>query len=126
MKLSHLLIINAIVALVYGIGELLVPATMFSLYGVPYSPGARLMAQFFGLTLISVGLLVWFARNVADSEARRAIILALLISDTIGVIVSVIGTVSGVMSAFGWSAAGVYLLLTLGYAYFQFMKPEAS
>ncbi|MBW2560300.1 MAG: hypothetical protein JRE40_05515 [Deltaproteobacteria bacterium] len=126
MKLSHLLIINAIVALVYGIGELLAPATMFSLYGITDSPGARLMAQFFGLTLISVGLLVWFARNVADSEARRAIILALLISDTIGVIVSVIGTVSGVMSAFGWSAVGVYLLLTLGFAYFQFMKPDAS
>ena len=126
MKLSNLLVVNAIVALVYGIGELLTPATMFSLYGVTQSPGARLMAQYFGLSLIAIGLLAWFARNVADSEAQRAIILALLISDVIGVIVSVLGTVSGVMNAVGWSAVGIYLLLALGYAYFQFMKPSAS
>ena len=126
MKLSNLLIINAIVALVYGIGELLIPATMFSLYGVTQSPSAILMAQYFGLSLIAIGLLAWFARNVADSEAQRAIILALLISDVIGVIVSGLGTVSGTMSAVGWSAVGIYLLLALGYAYFQFMKPSAS
>jgi uncharacterized membrane protein YfcA len=126
MKLSNLLIINAIIALIYGIGELLIPATMFSLYGVTHSPSASLMAQYFGLSLIAIGLLVWFARNVTDSKAQRAIILALLISDVIGVIVSVLGTVSGVMSAVGWSAVAIYLLLALGYAYFQFMKPDAS
>jgi len=31
-----------------------------------------------------------------------------------------------VMSAVGWSAVGIYLLLALGFAYFQFMKPSAS
>ncbi|MFQ5595826.1 MAG: hypothetical protein ACE5HA_16895 [Anaerolineae bacterium] len=126
MKLSTLLVINAIVALVYGISFVLVPATVLSLYGVTQGPGETLTGQFFGVALIAIGLLTWFARDVTDSEAQRAIILALLISDVIGVIVAVLGTLSGVMNAVGWSAAVIYLLLALGYAYFQFVKPSAS
>ena len=126
MKLSNLLVVNAIVALVYGISFVLVPATVLSLYGVAQGPAVELLGQYFGSALIAIGLLTWFARNVADSEAQRAIILALLISDVIGVIVSVLGTVSGVMSAVGWSAVGIYALLALGYAYLQFVKPSAS
>jgi len=126
MKLRNLLVISTIVCLVYGIILVLTPATMLSLHGIAQDPGERLMAQYFGSALIAIGLLTWFARDVADSEAQRAIILALLISDVIGVIVAVLGTVSGVMSAVGWSAVGIYLMLSLGFAYFQFMKPSAS
>ncbi len=125
MKLRNLLVINAIVALVYGISFVLVPATVLSLYGMTQGTSEALAGQFFGVALIAIGLLTWFARSVTDSDAQRAIILALLISDVIGVIVSVLGTVNGVMNAVGWSAVGIYLLLALGYAYFQFMKPSA-
>ena len=125
MKLSNLLVVNTVVALVYGIILVLTPATMLSLYGITQGPGEKLMGQYFGSALIAIGLLSWLARNVADSEAQRAIILALLISDVVGVIVSILGTVSGVMSAVGWSAVGIYLLLALGFAYFQFAKPSA-
>lgn len=125
MKLSNLLVINTIVALVYGIILVLTPATMLSLHGLTPGPGEKLMAQYFGLAMIAIGLLTGFARNVADSEAQRAIILAMLISHVIGVIVSVLGTVSGPMNVVGWSAVGIYVLLALGFAYFQFMKPSA-
>ncbi len=126
MKLRNLLIINTIIALVYGISFVLAPATVLSLYGMTQGTSEALAGQFFGVALIAIGLLTWFARDVADSEAQRAIILALLISNVIGVIVSVQGTVSGVMSAVGWSAVGIYLFLALGFEYFQFMKPSAS
>lgn len=126
MKLSNLLVINTIVALLYGISFVLVPATVLSIYGVTQGPAVELLGQYFGVALIGIGLLTWFARNVADSEAQRAIILALLISDVIGVIVSVLGTVSGVMNVVGWSAVGIYVLLALGFGYFQFVKPSAS
>ncbi len=87
---------------------------------------ANLTGQLFGVELIAVGLLCWFARNVSDSAAQRAIILAFLISAVIGLIVSLMGTLSGVVNAVGWSAVLIYLVLAAGYAYFQFMKPSAS
>ena len=66
------------------------------------------------------------ARNVADANALGAIVLALLISDIIGVIVSLIGTVTGVMNAFGWSAVIIYLFLAIGFTYFRFKKPTPA
>jgi hypothetical protein len=126
MKLKTLLVFNAIVALVYGVGFVLVPAIVLTLYGATVSPSANLVGQLFGVTLTGIGLICWLARNVTDPGAQRAIVLAQLIATVIGAIVAVMGTISGVMNAVGWSAVVIYLLLALGYAYFQFAKPSAS
>jgi hypothetical protein len=126
MKIKTLFIINAVIAVVYGVCFVLIPSRVLLLYGLVAGPAEALLSQFFGIALIGIGLITWFARNVTDSSAIGAIVLALLLSDIIGVIVSVIGTVTGVMSAFGWSAVIIYLFLTLGYAYFQFRKPTTS
>jgi len=126
MKLSNLLVINALIALIYGISYQLAPTAVLSLYGVTQGPGATLLARLFGAALIGIGLLTWFSRNVKDTGAQRAIILSMLVYDVIGVIVCVQGTVSGAMSAVGWTGVAVFLFLALGYAYFQFMKPSAS
>ncbi len=50
MKLKHLLIINAIIALAYAVGELLVPATLGSIYGLKdtANPEYMLTARYFG------------------------------------------------------------------------------
>lgn len=126
MRLKHLLIVNAVICFVYGITFLLTPATVLSLHGIVHDSGTKLMGQFYGVELVAFGLLTWFARNAGDSEARWAMVLALLISDVIGIIIAVLGTVSGVMNAFGWSGAAVYAVLAAGYAYFQFAKPSPS
>ncbi len=120
MKLNRLLVFNALVALVYGLSFALSPATVLSLYGATTSASEMLTGQLFGAALISLGLLTWLARNVTDLRAQRAIILSSLIANTVGVIVAVKGTVSGVISSAGWSAVGIYLVLAMGYGYFQF------
>lgn len=126
MKFSNLLVLNAVLGLIFGIGFVLIPTTVVNLYGVTPGPAVNLVGQFFGVELIAVGLLSWLARNVMDSEAQGAITLAFLVSNVIGLIISIIGTLSGVLNTFGWSAVVIYLVLSLGYAYFQFMKPSAS
>ena len=126
MRLSIFLILNAVIALVFGIGFVLAPGTMGTLYGMTPGPEVNLAGQFFGVELIAVGLLCWLARDVSDSAAQHAMILAFLIADVIGLIVSIMGTLSGVFNAVGWSAVVIYLVLSLGFAYFQFMKPSAS
>jgi hypothetical protein len=126
VKFRTLLIINTIVVFVYGIILLLSPATMLSLHGTPQDSSGKLLGQYFGTALIAIGLMTWFARDISDSRTHRAIRLAMMISNTFGVIVSVLGTVNGVMSAMGWSAAAVYLVMGLSFAYFQFAEPGAS
>jgi hypothetical protein len=122
MKLRTILTLNGIVASAYGISFLLVPSTVLSIYGITQGSAEQLLGQYFGVALVGIGLITWLAREVTEVSTQRAMILALLISNLAGVIVSVLGTLSDVMSAVGWSAVAIYVVFGLGYAYFQFVK----
>jgi hypothetical protein len=123
MKLKSLLIVNAVVLGCSGIGAILLPSNVLSLYGVESGPAVKLMAQYAGLGSFVIGLIAWFSRNVKDAKAQDAIILAFLITYVIGVIVSVFGTMSGLMKI-GWAVVGIYLLFALAYAYILFLKKK--
>jgi hypothetical protein len=126
MKLSTLLVITAVIALVFGILFVLVPTFVLSIYGVTQGPAEALMSQYFGTCLIFAGLVAWLMRKVTDASAQRAVVLGFLITDVLGVIISLIGTLSGTMSSVGWTVVVLYLLLAIGFASIQFKKPAAA
>ncbi len=80
----------------------------------------------YGASLCGNFLLTWFARNAADSDARQAIILDLLVHDAIGLVATLIFQLSGGMNILGWSIVAIYLFLTLGYGYFYLAKPVST
>ena len=126
MKISTLMVINAVISIIFGIAFVVLPAQVVSLYGVTAEAPLKYTGQLFGAALIAFAILTWSARNAADSEARRAIILALFIGHGIGFIVSLIGQIGGVVNTFGWSTVVIYLFLSLGFGYFQFAKSASS
>jgi Na+-driven multidrug efflux pump len=117
------MIINTVVAAVFGVAFVLVPNQIISLYGVDASEILKYVGQLLGAALVGFAVLTWSARNANDSEARRAIVLALLVSDGVGFIVALIGQLADVVNSLGWSTVAIYLLLALGFGYFQFAKP---
>jgi hypothetical protein len=126
MKLSTWLTIAAVVAVVFGLAFVLVTGPLLSFYGITLDKAGTLVAQLFGASLLGFAVLNWFARGVTDREARQAILLANLASDTVGFVMALIGQLAGVANALGWSTVALYLLLALGFAYFQFMKPSTA
>ncbi len=128
MKLKHFFIINAIIALVYALGELLFPKILFSLYFVTDTPTAEVLltARYFGWGLLAVGLICAFVANVPSSEAKQGIVKALFIANIVGLIVSLNGIFSGTFTALGWSPVVIYVWLVAGYGYFWFLKPETE
>jgi hypothetical protein len=125
MKLSNFPISVAVVTLIYAVGALLVPEILLSQYGFAVNPASTLSMRFLGVQFALEGALAWFARNVADPSARRAILSAYLVGFALGTIVSLFGTLSGILGAFGWSAVGLDVLFTLGFRYFLFVKPSS-
>jgi hypothetical protein len=121
MKLKTLLVFNAVIGICSALTAILFGEKVLSMYGVDANPASSLMGQYAALGTIAMVLVAWFARNVEDRKAQRAIILAFLITNIIGVIISISGIISGVMKH-GWPVVGIYLLFTLGYSYFQFFK----
>ena len=126
MKLRNLFIVNAVISFVFGIATVLVPTMLLSLYGITLSEAGIVVTRLYGAALLSHCLLTWLARDVPHSEARRAIVPALFVSDIIGFIVGLLGQLAGVANPLGWSVPVIYVLLALGYGYFQFVKPPAS
>ncbi len=125
MKLSTLMIINAVVAAAFGVAFVLVPTQVVSLYGIEDASEILIyVGRLLGAALVGFAVLTLSARNASDSDARRAIVLALLISDGIGFIVALMGQLAEVVNSLGWSTVAIYLVLALGWGYFQFVKQE--
>jgi len=124
MKLNSLFMFNFIVAILFGLGFTLMPATMADLYGAELTPAGLYIGQLFGLSLIGFAVLSWLARGLTDPAGRQAIVTALFISELIGLVVSIINQLAGVVNALGWSTVVLYGLLALGFGYFRFVKTE--
>jgi hypothetical protein len=126
MPFRNLVVVNAIVFLAFGVGFVLIPAPLLSLYGISPQPGAMVVAQGYGGLFIAIGLLSWLSRKLTDVPALKAIQLSFMIAFAINTVVSILGTVTGGMNALGWSAVIIYLFLSVDYAYFYFTTPRGQ
>ena len=122
MNLRTFLIISAGLALIYGLGLVFMPVTLLSMYGFGTGAGEKLLSQFFGSELLVLGVITWLAKDFTGASVRP-LVTGNVIGNAVGTIVSLMGALNGTMNAVGWSAVGIYLFLTLGFAYFQFMAP---
>jgi hypothetical protein len=115
-----------VIAGLFGLAFVFAPAQLLAQYGLAVDAGFALVAQLFGAALIGYAILTWSVRKAGDSEARRAIVLALFISDGIAFVLALIGQLKGMVNSLGWSTVAIYLLLALGFAYFHFAKPSEA
>jgi hypothetical protein len=122
MKLNVLMMVNAVIAAVFGIAFVVVAGPLVSLYGVTADAPFRYVGQLFGSALVALAIVTWQARNAADSDARRAIVLGLAIGNTVGFVVALIGQLGAVVNALGWSTVVIYVLLALGFWYFALQR----
>jgi len=126
MKLRIILIINAIVAALYGIVILMIPAQLVSLYGFTATPELNFVARLLGVYLLAAGILSWLIRNAPVSRERTAILYAFLVMDVLGFVVTLIYMLNGTLNAQGWLLAAIYLLLSAGFTYFLFLTSKTE
>jgi hypothetical protein len=81
--------------------------------------------QFWGSTLIGLGLLAWFSRNIQESVLQRNFVLALFIANALSCVMAVRGQFAGANS-FGWSMVALFFLLALGFGTFILRKPRVG
>jgi hypothetical protein len=126
MKVSTLMIVNAVVAVLFGLGFILTPGGVMALYTTETGVALEFVGQLLGAALLGFGILTWAARNAPDSEARRAILLGLFVGDAVGCVLALIAQFGGVVNALGWSTVLIYLLLAIGFGYFRFGGGEKT
>jgi hypothetical protein len=124
VKLRHLFTINLFIAIFFGITCALFPVWVVNLYGLQSNPAAIWTTRLVGGSILGYATLMWFGRRVESADARRAIALALLVQDVVGLLASIEIQLGGAINALGWSNLMLYGLLTLGYAYFLFLRRQ--
>ena len=122
MNRNAFLVFAAAISIIYGIGNLLLPAWVHEIHGLTSSPSASLVSRYLGSALLGLGVIVWMARNAADTDALSAIMRGGLVVAVAGLVVSVHAMMAGLMNTIGWVLVIVEGLLALGFVYFGLVK----
>jgi len=126
MNFKNLMVIKALVCLGFGVLLLAIPDKLLSIFGATLGDGGIFTAREYGASLFGNLFLCWFAKNAGESDARRAIILALFVYDLIAFVMTAITVIAGVLNPLGWSIVFIYLFFTLGFGYFLVKPPETK
>ena len=126
MKRGTFMAIAAVLAFVFGLAFILVPAQLMSLYGVTLDAAGQFVARYLGSAFIGIAVLTWLGRNATQGDALRAIVLGDSVLSVTGLVVAVLDRIYGSGNALVWSTVAIYLFLTVGFGYFQFAKPSSS
>ena len=126
MSYKVLFILNALVAVIVGLGFLIKPDIALPLLGVTEQYASTVWAtRFFGSAMLALGLILWFAKD-ADVNEQKGMGWALFISTLVGLVVTLAATFAGnaVLRQNAWIPVVVYVLFGLGYAFMLFLQPR--
>ena len=119
MTLKSFLILNAILFVPFGFGMLLMPGTMFPLFGIDLDADGILMARVFGSALLNLGLICYLIRSENPiANATKAVLLGNFLFHAFDAISTFVASYTGVMNSLGWMFTGLHFVLALGFLYF--------
>jgi hypothetical protein len=118
MTIRTFFAILAVLSVLFGIGFVLAPTQVLANYGIEHSPALALLGRLFGGALLTLGVILWLARDFRDEAAIRTVLVAALIGDAVNLVVATMGTLSGVVNALGWTTVLIYLFGAAGSGYF--------
>ena len=131
MKLTNLILFNAILFVILGIAFAVYGPIVINTYGILEFTEAdggiywftASFARLAGAVLFGYGFLLWalndlFKDNSQQPEKKRKVITALLLSNILGLFVAVTQQWQVWINNAGWLTIGVFALLTIAFAYF--------
>jgi hypothetical protein len=117
MTAKMFLTISSIFAILYGLAFLLLPGPSIAIYGTEPESHLVLIVRFFGSALLAFGVLEWFGKDFRDWEAVRAVLIAVIILNAVGLLVTLSGMAEGLFNSMVWSSIIVYAIFLAGAVY---------
>jgi hypothetical protein len=126
LTLRNCMVIKAIVCAFFALAFLLIPETSTSWFGLTLDPGGVLAIRMWGKAYTVLGILLLLARDVAEPAIQKAFATAVLVGDTIGVVVCLQATLAGTFNTMGWIPVLLNLVLAAAFGYILVAKLAAT
>lgn len=123
MKFKTYALIIAIIAVVFGLGFILMPKTIVGLYGSELDVTGQFIARYFGSALLGLAAIFYFG-TAAKGEAGilKSISLGGLVFGFTGLLVAIWDTFAGTHTQLQWLNVLLYVVFTAGFGYYYFKK----
>ena len=118
MQRNHFLMIATVVFALFGLGLLLAPHLVASIYGTTFNPGGETAARLLGALLLGSACVYFWACEAEDSVALTAILRGGAIYCVLALLLTLWFTTSGIWGAMGWLTVVLFILLAAGFGYF--------
>src|SRR3981081_1991796 len=124
MTIRMFFTILAVLSFLFGVGFVVAPDQVLANYGIEHSPALALLGRLFRGALVTVGRILWLARDFRDEAAVRAVLVAAVIGNVVNLVVATMGTLAGTPNALGWSSLLIYLCGAVGSGYFLMAQSQ--
>lgn len=121
MNLDVLMRISAILASIFGLQLLLLPAQSLAIYNLDLTASGEQMARLYACLLLGFGLINWLAANTGNSAAKRAIVIGDCLADCLSLVVICFAIFQGNVNAMGWIDAAISCAFAAGFGYFAWV-----
>jgi hypothetical protein len=120
--MNTLFLVYLIVEAIFGIGFLFVPGLVMDPMGVTLDETSTTLARMFGSLLISIPVLVYFARKSSNTEFKTGVLSCGFIYLLASTVILLIAQINGLMNAMGWSIVILHLVFMSWFGYYL-LKP---
>jgi hypothetical protein len=126
MTIRNLAIVSAVLAWLFGLAALLVPAPFLAPFGVELPEAGLLVTRLFGAHLVALGVVDWFARDDLLGGGRpgteRGIVLANVLTPALSIVLLVTGMLGGIVGALGWVNVALLAIVGAGWVYLGLLR----
>lgn len=123
MKVSTFLTLAALLAFLFGLGFILAPVQVLSMYAINLDTGGLFITRYLGSAFLGVALINWLVRH-KKSETIKPVLSGDLMFTATALVVAVWDVFGGAGNAMVWTTVAFYLIITIGIVYFLFQPVE--
>jgi len=116
--MNTLFLVYLIVEAIFGIGFLFVPGLLMDPMGLTLDETSTTFARMVGSLIISLPVLLFFARKSASSEFKRGVVYCIFTYLLASTIILLITQLKGLMNAMGWSVVILHLVFMFWFGYY--------
>jgi hypothetical protein len=120
--MKTLFTITLIVELIFALGFIAVPGTLFGTFGVVPDAFGTSLARLFGSALLGFVVLLYYARASASPDLQKATIRSLFIYWLVSSVLMIIAQLAGIFNVMGWTTIGLHIGFLIAYGVFAFKK----